>query len=293
MDRVIDPKKPIVTAVAVPQPEDGAVVYPSISGPLEEEVDNNAELAMWKGRKLAVLLPVYKEFCPATHFTLFANYAKYGPEKIALFQKERTVIHEARNYLVHKALKSDAEWFQFCDNDMGLPCGSAGLINGMYGGAIPEPGASMVAISRMMSHPPAMKIVGALYFGRHRYGRAQCAMGFNQGGDVESDALRGHKKYRSPIPMEWVGTGFLKIHRSVFEDYKRAIDDGEFPDCKPLKPDRPYGFFSPIQVGMGEDISFGVRCKKLGIDSFLDPVLECLHFGGTAYHSGNTKNKPL
>jgi transcriptional regulator with XRE-family HTH domain len=59
------------------------------------------ELFQWTGKDAIILLPVYRTFNADTHFTLFANYAKYGPEKLGMIQEKRTIIHEARNILVH------------------------------------------------------------------------------------------------------------------------------------------------------------------------------------------------
>ena len=269
---------------------------PSIDAALKVDPNPGAssvkdEITMWEGKSVHVMLPVYKTFNPKTHYTLFANYARYGPEKIGMTVEWGTQIHVARNLLAHKALKTDAKWFYTVDDDMGLPCGSAALINGRFGGAIPEPGASMVAFSRMASHPDDMRIVGALYFGRHRFGPAQCSMGFDQGWEVNNPKLREHRVYTSPIAMRWVAPGFMRIHRSVFEELKAAIDEGKFPECAPKGPDRPYGFFTPIHTDAGEDVSFGLRCAEIGIQSWLDPVLECLHFGDIAYGNHNTENK--
>lgn len=250
------------------------------------------ELAQWNGKKVLFLLPSYKELCPENHYTLFANYAKYGPEKIGMIQEKMTQIHEARNRLVQKArLVESAEWFFFVDDDMAIPCGAAGIMNGRYGGQIPEPGASALGISWMMKHPPDKRIVGALYFGRHRFGQAQTADGFGEGCDAANDRLRSHV-YTGLIPQRWVGPGFMRIHRSVFDDLDKAIAAGKFPECTPNGPTRPAGYFTPMRAGMGEDVSFGLRCTEIGITSYLDPVLECLHFGPNGWGSHNTKNKP-
>src|SRR5687767_11161044 len=67
--------------------------------PVAEDPD---ALFNWQGRQAMLLLPVYRTFNPDTHFTLFANYAKFGPEKIGMIMQKRTVIHEARNILAEK-----------------------------------------------------------------------------------------------------------------------------------------------------------------------------------------------
>lgn len=239
----------------------------------------------WEGRKVQILLPVYRSFSPDTHYTLFANYAKFGPEKIGMAMEKRTLIHEARNILVSKALKTPAEFFIMCDDDMILPCGNALLMNGRYGASMPEPQASFNAISRLMSHPKEMGIVGGLYFGRHRFGNAQCSLGFDS--EFENEKLR-KRFYTKPIAVRWVGTGLIRIARWAIEKMKAEIDNGRFPDCKPIDETKWYGFFNPTRVAVGEDVSFGVRMGEIGVQSYLDPMLECLHSGECNYGAHNT-----
>lgn len=252
------------------------------------------ELTTWEGKDVHIMLPVYRSFEPWTHYTLFANYAKYGPDKIGMSMEIGTQIHEARNTLIHKAKRTGANWFIFCDDDMIPPCGNATIMNGNLRAAIPEPGASMNGISRLMSHPAEHKIVGALYFGRHQYGPAQCADGFGDNKDTENTRYRQHV-YKTLRPQGWIAPGFMRIHRSVFSILDMAIQDGKYPECVPSSPDRPTGYFNPMRAGMGEDVSFGIRCAHVGIQSYLDPVLECLHSDGPFSHYGshNTSNKPI
>lgn len=270
---------PSVDAVQLVLPKDFAVINPPSPEPF----------TMWEGRKVHVCLPVYRSFCADTHYTLFANYAKYGAEKVGMSVEKRTMIHEARNILTAKALKTDAEWFLMIDDDMVLPCGSAGIMNGNYGANLPEPSASLLAFSRIMSHPKEFKVVGALYFGRHGYGKAQCHLGFSE--DHQNDILRRHQKYTSLLPMGWVGTGMIRIHRSVFEEMQAEIEKGRWPECKRQNEARHYGFWNPQRVDVGEDVSFGRRCEEIGIVSYLDPVLECLHIGDVPFGSHNTTTK--
>lgn len=247
-----------------------------------------AEVVTWEGKKVQMLIPVYRQFCADTHYSLFANYAKYGPEKIGMEIRKGTVIHEARNILIHNWINhSDSPTAIMPDDDMILPTGNPAYINGVCGGNIPVKMASEVAISRIMSHGTDKGIVGALYFGRHSAGRAQCSSGFT--GEIENRKLHEFK-YDGLKTEDWIGTGFIKIERWVIEKYKAAIDAGEFPECKPQAAGRWYGYFNPIGVGIGEDVSFGTRCKKLGIQSYLDCGLICLHEGPMAYGPKNTNN---
>src|SRR6478736_10557043 len=91
-----------------------------------------ATLTMWEGRKVFLAHPVYRSFNAKTHFTLFACYKDYGPNKIGMVEPvEGTVIHEARNILMDRLMANpEAETFIMPDDDMVLPCGSEGYFNG-------------------------------------------------------------------------------------------------------------------------------------------------------------------
>lgn len=241
----------------------------------------------WKGRKIALLLPVYKTFNPDTHFTLFANYAKYGPDKIAMPRPVKgTCVWEARNKLIEKALRiKDATDYLMFDDDMVLPFGMPDHFTHFYG-KIPRHSAEMVTFTRLLSHPDSAGIVGVLYFGRHRGGRAQCQLGFKS--KDESNKLR-RGEYKGLVPMDWVGTGGVRIKRWVIEKMADAIAEGRWPECKPSKEGLHNGHFAPLRVGVGEDLSFCLRAKDIGIQTYLDASLECLHAGEALYGGYNTE----
>jgi len=244
----------------------------------------------WTGRNVMVLLPVYRNVSIETHYTLFANYAKYGPEKIGIMIEKRTLIHESRNILVDNFLKTNAEWCIFVDDDMILPFGNEALFTQRYRCKIPGKFTSQTAISRIMSHDVDKPIVGALYFGRHEFGRGQCADGFAS--DVENAVLHDYNQIGGLREQRWVGTGMTRIHRSVMEKMKAAAET-EWPHILPKnkegQPDRPVGYFTPDIVGQGEDVAFCLRAGKLGIPIYLDTGLVCLHTGETHFGPHNTR----
>lgn len=247
------------------------------------------ELVQWKGRKLFVGLPVYRTIHPKNHYTLFANYAKYGPEKIAMQIIERTLIHEARNQFADKFLnKFDGDTLLLIDDDMVLPCGSAEYINGNCRANLPVDMAGQVAFSRIMSHSDDIGIVGMLYFGRSGTGKAQCSSAFQS--EDENVKLHAHH-YRGLKQEGWVGTGAIRIKKWVLEKMRAHVDAGNWPEIMKLRDDSPYGFFTPTKVGVGEDVSFCRRAQEIGIPSYVDTSLECLHMGDIPYCSTNTKTK--
>jgi len=189
--------------------------------------------------------------------------------------------------LAQAALETDSEWFIMGpDDDLVLPCGSANVTNRYFNARLPEPLASYNAISRIMSHPADKKVVGALYFVKgnkdtHNHpmaGKAICSQAFHD--EAFNRMLHNPTPTSGLIKQDWVAIGFARIHRSVFEDIIKAAD-GRWPELAPSHPGGHYGIFQPIGPDVNEDISFGRRCKALGIDHWLDSGLIAGHADGT------------
>jgi transcriptional regulator with XRE-family HTH domain len=254
-----------------------------------EVEENPIQMTNWEGKDLVVLIPSYRAIAPKSHFTLFANYAKYGPDKIGLLFKERTCIWEARNELIHRAMtQTTASKFLFFDDDMVAPCGNVNLFNANYRAGFPTNMAAMNAISRIMSHGPEYEIVGGTYFGRHEFGKVQAEIGF---ATPEENKKFRRFEYSGLIPTGWVGTGFLRITRSAIEKYKEAIDGGMWENLRPRRDNGYYGYFTPMLSEMGEDVAFGRRMGEIGVQSWLDTSLYLLHAdGNTLYGPRNTKD---
>jgi hypothetical protein len=192
--------------------------------------------------------------------------------------------------LIDKAMKNTtAETFIMCDDDMILPMGNPSYMNGNHAAGIPLRSASFNAISRIMSHGKDKGIVGALYFGRHELGQAQCELGFGRTKEQENEKLRRFA-YQDLVPTGWVGTGFIKIERWVLEKLKEEIDKGTWKECTPHHAGHWYGYFSPIGSAIGEDVSFCARAKSIGIQTYLDASLICLHQGEKNYGPTSTRN---
>lgn len=242
-------------------------------------------IKMWEGRKVMLGLPCYKSLNPHTHHSLFANYAKYGSDKIAVEVQTLTLPHEARNILTDKFLKSDCETLIMVDDDMILPVGNEWFMNTKHGAGLPSHVASRLAFSRILSHGKDKGIVGALYFGRHNKGRAQCSSGFDSN---EWNKDFHTFKYDGLVPQTWVATGMIKVERWVFEKIKPEIEAERWSECKDMKGCNWKGYWNHIKTAVGEDASFGVRARELGIQSYVDAGLICLHMGETSFGPNNT-----
>lgn len=238
-------------------------------------------------REVKILLPIYREVSPMTHLTLMANYKRYGPEKIGLIPKLRTLIDEARNDLAHKALQTKSEWFVFCDDDMVLPCGNPALLH-KNGWAIAQHLGTRYALERIMSHPKEYRIVGGLYRDRRIGNRAQCERAFRS--HEENERLLSIMDGKTPdTGLEengWVATGFVRVHRSVFEEMiEAAKPGGPLADITPPpgRENEPLGFFGRTSRWRGEDVAFGRRAGLIGIKTWTDTGCVIGHKGDRIY----------
>jgi hypothetical protein len=237
---------------------------------------------------LAMLLPIYGDMSAMNHVTLFANYRKYGIDKITIIPRFRTLIDEARNDLVKTALATKAEWMVMCDDDSILPTGNFAFLR-KNGWSVPERLGNRVALERLMSHSKEYRIVGALYRDRKGGTKAQCERGFRSPQENARllDIMTGKNATDDGLEENaWVGTGFLRVHRSVFEEMAAAAKPGgPLEEMAPPAEhgDRPMGFFGRNSRWRGEDVGFGMRAKSIGIKSYVDVGLYVGHKGEAIY----------
>lgn len=237
---------------------------------------------------LQIMLPIYREVSGMNHVTLFANYRKYGIEKINIIPRFRTLIDEARNDLAKRFLLSKSEWAVFCDSDMVLPTGNTQFLH-KNGWAVPERLGNRVALERIMSWPKEHRIVGALYRDRKSGTKAQCEGGFKSTESNQRliDILIGKNQKDDGLEETgWVGTGFMRIHRSVFEEMTaEAKPGGKLADIAPFygRENEAPGYFGRTSQWRGEDVAFCRRAGLLNIRCYVDVGLAAGHEGLRIY----------
>ncbi len=102
-----------------------------------------------------------------------------------------------------------------------------------------------------------------------------------------------HHFDHTPVPVKWCATGFLAVHRRVFE--------AMVPTLRLLhasQGDRAfYNFYGPMEyddvdVGepilLSEDYAFCERAKQLGFPSYIDPAIRLGHMGSYVYRLEDT-----
>jgi hypothetical protein len=272
------------------------------------------------GKKIMIIMPWSKTINPITAFSVMqlidrrrtASMLNYGDAFIA----------HSRNSCTDVFLQSDLEWMFTVDDDMLLPYGNGDWYRSHTGwNWLPDPFASFNTLDRLMSH--GKTLVGALYFGRHRNGPPVYAEG-----SIATEAAYARSGPHDVVkPCNWVGTGAMLIHRSVFEDiekkfpvlgrgadkkggnwftssehnllqgvhdvYRMLTDDNRVDAAKALRATEMLdGLIRSTQkcssLGMGEDVVFCRRAREAGHQPHVDMGLIAGHVGHCVYGPRNT-----
>jgi len=223
------------------------------------------------GRDIFVGLSWYKTSNPVTTMALVAMALDFGKDKIRFdLVMGDPMIYHSRNKIAHKFLETDAKWLFMLDDDMIPSIGRSGW----YRSWVPDArGASDQALSRGVLHRligAGKTLVGAAYFGRQEGGKLACS---DQ--SLAADA-RGYAD--KVVPVDWIGTGCLMIHRKVFE----AIRE-KYPELVSSDPEMPFDYFLPLGNGNGEDVSFCKRAKAAGHQTYIDLGIPVKHVGYKTY----------
>ncbi len=235
----------------------------------------------WDGRKVMVGFPCYKYTNPATAWTLVAFALDLGKEKIR-FEVELgdAVISNARNRLAQKFMASECEWLQFIDDDMISPIGRPGFMRQMcrLPETHPDEPLNLHTIHRLHGHQKS--IVGATYYTRNPQGLPVNALARDR-----EYLARAANFSDSVMECEWVGTGCMMIHRSVFVSLME-----KFPELAPVDDESPWRFFQYSENGSGEDVSFCRRASQAGHQAFVDTMLQCQHVGYACYGAQSSQS---
>lgn len=268
----------------------------------------------WEGKKIAILLPWYREAHPLTAFSLMGLIDRAKCMVIMSFGD--AFISHSRNKLATQFLKTGVEWCFWADSDMIFPFGNPKWFNAYSQFNLPDKFAGMHTFNRLLSHNKSL--VGGTYFGRRWGGRPVYAEGASQ----KDEAARIR---RGPVdtikPTRWVGTGAMLCNRQVFLDIEK-----EFPHLARVE-EKAGHWFTPSEhdlleasidaleilndkgvseiariskvrellhngrgksmahskLGMGEDVQFCIRAAQCGHQPYVDLGLFCGHLGDLCF----------
>lgn len=160
-----------------------------------------------------------------------------------------SLVTRARNKIAFHFLKSKCEYLLFIDSDILF---------------------TPADIARLRSHEK--RIVGGVYFKKKLPYQAVANRHLG-----DEDGL---------MAMGEIGTGFIMIHRSVFEDMITKSPEITYKNESDEQDGQYYDFF---QVGvhdgryLSEDYFFCTMAAQLGIKSYLDPNTLVRHVGRAIY----------
>lgn len=232
---------------------------------------------LFDGATMILCAAVLYQVEPEMFESVFSAAFRFSRQKVRFMSVEKTVVHEARNRLAYRFLNTDATYLQFIDQDILYPCGSAAYFNRRGKKNLPEWQAGLNFIERMMAHSASYGVIGGSYFDRVKGTDLQCSRGCGQYAEAGFNESYRSGQVRGIGEVLWTATGAMRIHRKVFE-VMREEGPKIFPEIVPGKGDI-YGFFTPVRVGAGEDVSFCYRARRLGFKIWQDYDLRVLHKG--------------
>ena len=181
------------------------------------------------------------------------------------------IIGHSRNRLAHKFLETDAKWFLMIDDDIIPSIGRPAWFRYWVQGArtLPDLPLQRHGIHRLIG--AGKTLVGGAYFGRQEGGALMCS---------DNSLYSRAKSYEDAVvPVDWVGTGFMLIHRKVFDDIKQKYGN----ELKISVPDYEIDYFRQIDGSKGEDVSFCLLAKNAGHQPYIDLGLPIFHVGAKTY----------
>jgi hypothetical protein len=228
----------------------------------------------WTGRDLFVAFPCYKTTNPVTAWCLVAIALDFGKEKVRFdMELGDAMIYHARNRLAQRFLESPAKWILFVDDDMILPIGRPDFlrVSAKLPSDYPVAPTALNTVNRLISH--GKELVGASYVTRNVT-------------STPVNSLMRDPQYRTQlsgfvdqiVPCDWFGTGCMLVHRRVFEEMQRKM-----PELAPSVATRPWDFFRPDSDEQGEDQAFCRRAREIGVQPYVDTMLQALHVGYGVY----------
>jgi hypothetical protein len=225
----------------------------------------------FEGRDIMLGFPCYKTTNPVTMATVVAMAMDFGKEKFRFdMQIGDAMIYHSRNKIAAKFLETDAKWLLMQDDDI-IP--SIGRPAWMRAWVPAARAISELPLQRHVLHRligSGKTIIGGAYFGRQEGGALMCS-------DLSLTA-RAKAYEDSVVPVEWVATGCMLVHRTVFEDIQK-----KHPELGPKKQDEVFDFFHPMSSSEGEDVSFCRRARESGHQPHIDLGLPVFHVGYKVY----------
>jgi hypothetical protein len=273
---VKEKKKPTVKAKALETLNAPELVAEPVPEPVDLVTESRRDgmpsyRTEFGGRDLMVGFPCYKTTNPVTAFSMIAMALDFGRDKIRFDMSiGDSMVYHSRNRLAEKFLQTDAKYLLMMDDDI-IPCiGRPAWMRSTVQSAqnVPDLPLQRHIIHRLLNS--GKTLIGGAYFGRQEGAKLVCS---NQ------SLVESARAYNDIVePVDWIGTGCLLIHRSVFDDIKK-----KHPELATANPDAPFDYFLPMTGHVGEDVAFCRRAKEAGHQPHIDLGTPVFHVGYKTY----------
>jgi hypothetical protein len=224
-----------------------------------------------------------------------------------------SLVPRARDKMAASFLESGAEWQLQLDNDIIFPHGVGPELAAFYGNwmdkelfdlflneGVFRAALSINAIDEMLRSGirDGKTIVGGFYFwrgGAHNFNEASSILPTNKEGGFDIEFKLRPDNY---IETDKLATGFLLVHRSVYEDIKKTCPELEYDVPNNIPGKSTFAFYNPsitkeervtptgvekFNFYRSEDYAFAYRAKLAGHKPCLNMNILLGHIGTHIY----------
>lgn len=209
-------------------------------------------------KKIAIGMPVYDgrldaESAQQIHIAL---YAKQVPVQKVIYEMGDSLVSRARNKIAMRFLETDCDYLMFIDSDIRF---------------------NIKMIEQLLAHDK--KVIGGIYLKKKLPYEPVLNTTIGNDGDL--------------LVMKETGTGFLMIHREVFEAIKKAEPEHSYNKSADEADGEYYDWFRVGVVEnryLSEDYYFCHLARKYGYKVYVDSSVVVGHVGKLEFPLPNPTN---
>ena len=243
-----------------------------------------------ENKKLFVATPMYGGSCLGSYMKscldLQSLANQYGVDIRFSFLFNESLIQRARNYLTDEFLRSDCTHLMFIDADIGFEAidiiAMLTMDKDIIGAPYPKKTIKWENVKRAIEKHPDISVSELEKLG----------------GDIVFNPVAGTREFSvaEPLQVLEIGTGMMMIKRDVLEKFKVAYPEYEYtPDhvgTEHFGGERKIHSYFNVEIDkesnrvLSEDYHFCQQCRKVGIEVWMAPWVNCSHTG-TYQFQGN------
>ncbi len=258
---------------------------------MSEKKEIQLNIEEMRKNKVFLATPMYGGMCHGLYtkslMDTTAVTMQHGLQLQIYYMFNESLITRARNYCAANFMKSDADWLFFVDSDIAW-----GAMDLMYMWHLMSTRDDLQVFCGLYPKKTIAweKVLHAAKSGMydetpHLLEKVAGDMVFNPLPDEYPD---GQAPIFEPVKIKEGATGFMLIHRSVFEKYNEEhperlytpdhLREGEFAEGEQIM-----AYFDCIineqNRYLSEDYMFSEVCRDMGIDIWALPMVELMHCG--------------